>query len=117
MTAQYDIFKKTPNNDFIWVEAVEDIGHARKRLIHLTANQPDTGFGTAAVKCSWNPWKIAPKGLVFSAFPMKMTALPFASLAFGKWSGRRLDFLGWPSDSSQVSLRQRRDCSKQDRFT
>ena len=40
MTAQYDIFKKTPNNDFIWVEAVEDIGHARKRLIHLALKEP-----------------------------------------------------------------------------
>jgi len=39
VTAQYDIFKKTPNRDFIWVEAVEDIGHARKRLIHLTTNE------------------------------------------------------------------------------
>ena len=40
MTAQYDIFKKTPNNDFIWVEAVEDISHARKRLIHLASKEP-----------------------------------------------------------------------------
>jgi hypothetical protein len=40
MAAQYDIFKKTPNNDFIWVEAVGDIGHARKRLIHLVSKEP-----------------------------------------------------------------------------
>lgn len=40
MTARYDIFKKTLTNDFLWVEAVEDMTHARKRLIHLTANEP-----------------------------------------------------------------------------
>jgi len=39
VTAQYDIFKKTSNGDFIWVEAVEDITHARKRLIHLVSNE------------------------------------------------------------------------------
>ena len=40
MTAQYDIFKKTPNGDFVWVEAVEDITRARKRLIQVAANEP-----------------------------------------------------------------------------
>jgi len=39
VTAQYDIFKKTSNGDFIWVEAVEDITHARMRLIHLVSNE------------------------------------------------------------------------------
>ena len=39
MTAQYDIFKKTSNGDFLWVEAVEDITRARKRLIHLVSNE------------------------------------------------------------------------------
>jgi hypothetical protein len=74
MAAQYDIFKKTPNNDFIWLEEVEDISHARKRLIHLTSTELlNTGFGTAPVKCSLNPWTIAPKELEFSAFSMKMT--------------------------------------------
>ena len=38
MTAQYDIFKKTPNNDFIWLEEVDR--DARKRLIHLTSTEP-----------------------------------------------------------------------------
>jgi hypothetical protein len=37
MTAKYDIFKKTPQNDFVWVEAVEDIVAAKKRLISLTS--------------------------------------------------------------------------------
>ena len=37
MTAQYDIFKKTPQNDFVWVEAAEDIVAAKKRLISLTS--------------------------------------------------------------------------------
>jgi hypothetical protein len=40
MTVQYDIFKKTSNGDFVWVEAVEDITRARKCLIHLAANEP-----------------------------------------------------------------------------
>ena len=40
MTAQFDIFKKTPNNDFIWVEAAENIFWARKRLIHLSTKEP-----------------------------------------------------------------------------
>lgn len=34
MTAKYDIFKKT-NNSVVWVEAVEDIVTAKKRLISL----------------------------------------------------------------------------------
>jgi hypothetical protein len=37
LTAKYDIFKKTPENDFVWVEAVEDIVAAKKRLISLTS--------------------------------------------------------------------------------
>lgn len=40
MAAQYDIFRKTPTSDFIWVEEVEDITQARKRLIHLTSDDP-----------------------------------------------------------------------------
>ena len=61
MTAQYDIFKKTPNGDFVWVEAVEDITCARKRLIQVAAtNLLTTDFGTAPARCSWSPWKTAP---------------------------------------------------------
>ena len=40
MAAQYDIFKKTPKNDFIWVETAEDISCARKRLMHLATKEP-----------------------------------------------------------------------------
>jgi hypothetical protein len=40
MTAKYDIFKKTPENDFVWVEAVEDIVAAKKRLISLVSIAP-----------------------------------------------------------------------------
>jgi hypothetical protein len=40
MTAKYDIFKKTPQNDFVWVEAVEDIVAAKKRLISLASVAP-----------------------------------------------------------------------------
>jgi hypothetical protein len=35
MNSQYDIFKKNPDNSFVWVEAVEDIVAAKKRLSHL----------------------------------------------------------------------------------
>jgi hypothetical protein len=40
MTAKYDIFKKTPENEFVWVEAVEDIVAAKKRLISLASSTP-----------------------------------------------------------------------------
>jgi hypothetical protein len=40
MTAKYDIFKKTLQNDFVWVEAVEDIVAAKKRLISLASIAP-----------------------------------------------------------------------------
>jgi hypothetical protein len=40
VTAKYDIFKKTPENDFVWVEAVEDIVAAKKRLISLASVTP-----------------------------------------------------------------------------
>jgi hypothetical protein len=40
MTAKYDIFKKTPENEFVWVEAVEDIVAAKKRLISLSSVAP-----------------------------------------------------------------------------
>jgi hypothetical protein len=40
MAAKYDIFKKTPENMVIWVEEVEDISQARKRLISLAASAP-----------------------------------------------------------------------------
>jgi hypothetical protein len=40
MTAKYDIFKKTAENDFVWIEAVADIVAAKKRLISLAASTP-----------------------------------------------------------------------------
>lgn len=40
MVAKYDIFKKT-NNSVVWVEAVEDIVTAKKRLISLAADGTD----------------------------------------------------------------------------
>jgi hypothetical protein len=41
MTAKYDIFKKTPENDVVWVEAAQDIVTAKKRLISLAATTPN----------------------------------------------------------------------------
>jgi hypothetical protein len=40
MTAKYDIFKKTQQNGFVWVEAGEDIVAAKKRLISLASIAP-----------------------------------------------------------------------------
>ena len=40
MVAKYDIFKKT-NDSVVWVEAVEDIVTAKKRLISLASNGTD----------------------------------------------------------------------------
>ena len=40
MTPKYDIFKKT-NNSVVWVEAVEDIVTAKKRLISLASDGTD----------------------------------------------------------------------------
>jgi hypothetical protein len=39
MNPKYDIFKKT-DNSVVWVEAVEDIVAAKKRLISLSASTP-----------------------------------------------------------------------------
>jgi hypothetical protein len=40
VTAKCDIFKKTPQNDFVWIEAAEDIVAAKKRLISLASVTP-----------------------------------------------------------------------------
>jgi hypothetical protein len=40
VTAKYDIFKKTEENQVVWVEAAEDIVSAKKRLISLTSSTP-----------------------------------------------------------------------------
>ena len=39
MVSKYDIFKKTDNSS-VWVEAVEDIVAAKKRLISLRTTAP-----------------------------------------------------------------------------
>ena len=39
MNPKYDIFKKT-DNSVIWVEAVDDIVAAKKRLISLSSTTP-----------------------------------------------------------------------------
>jgi len=39
MNLEYDIFKKT-GNSVVWVEAVEDIVAAKKRLISLSSTTP-----------------------------------------------------------------------------
>jgi hypothetical protein len=40
MVLKYDIFKKTKNS-VVWVEAVEDIVTAKKRLISLASGRTD----------------------------------------------------------------------------
>jgi hypothetical protein len=40
MTAKYDIFKKTDENQVVWVETVQDIVSAKQRLISLTSSTP-----------------------------------------------------------------------------
>ena len=40
MPAKYDIFKKTSDNSALWIEEVEDISRARKRLLALTSVSP-----------------------------------------------------------------------------
>jgi hypothetical protein len=40
MVAKYDIFKKT-NDSVVWIEAVEDIVTAKKRLISLGSDGTD----------------------------------------------------------------------------
>jgi hypothetical protein len=40
MVSKYDIFKKT-NDSVVWVEAVEDIVTAKKRLISLASGKTD----------------------------------------------------------------------------
>jgi len=38
MIPKYDIFRKTNDGSVVWVEAVEDIFTAKKRLISLSSN-------------------------------------------------------------------------------
>jgi hypothetical protein len=38
--AKYDIFKKTEENQVVWVETAQDIVSAKKRLISLASGTP-----------------------------------------------------------------------------
>ncbi|MGD0544880.1 MAG: hypothetical protein ABSB65_10755 [Candidatus Acidiferrales bacterium] len=40
MTTRYDIFQLTAEDDFMWIEAVEDLSSAKKRLISLASTKP-----------------------------------------------------------------------------
>jgi hypothetical protein len=48
MAPRYDIFKKDSDESLIWIETVEDISHARKRLITLASTSPGE-------YCLWDP--------------------------------------------------------------
>ena len=48
MAQRYDIFKKTADESLVWIEAVEDISQARKRLVTLTSTSPGE-------YCLWDP--------------------------------------------------------------
>jgi hypothetical protein len=37
----YDIFKKTSTKDAVWLEAVQGLQQAKKRLLHHTSTSPD----------------------------------------------------------------------------
>jgi hypothetical protein len=38
MQAPYQIFKRLPDNRFVWVENIEELQEARGRLVHLAAS-------------------------------------------------------------------------------
>jgi hypothetical protein len=40
MTSRYDIFQMTGEDDFMWIEAVEDLSAAKKRLMSLASSKP-----------------------------------------------------------------------------
>lgn len=40
MTSRYDIFLKEGEDDLMWMDAVEDICAARKRLVSLASTKP-----------------------------------------------------------------------------
>jgi hypothetical protein len=40
MSSKFDIFRKTPETPLTWVERVEDIHEAKKRLIGLASSNP-----------------------------------------------------------------------------
>jgi hypothetical protein len=40
MTSSYDIFEMIAGNDLMWIEAVEDLSTAKKRLVSLASSKP-----------------------------------------------------------------------------
>ena len=38
MQAPYQIFKRLPDNRFVWVENIEELQEARGRLVHLAVS-------------------------------------------------------------------------------
>lgn len=44
MSSKYDIFKKTPDTPLVWLERIEDIQEAKKRLISLASSNPGDYF-------------------------------------------------------------------------
>jgi len=44
MDVKFDIFKKLPDGQPIWIKAVEGLDEAKRQLDHLTANSPGDYF-------------------------------------------------------------------------
>jgi hypothetical protein len=44
MSSKYDIFVKPPAGPLTWIETVEDIHEAKKRLISLASSKPGDYF-------------------------------------------------------------------------
>jgi len=40
MVTRYDIFRMTAEDNFMWIEAVEDLPAAKKRLLSLASTKP-----------------------------------------------------------------------------
>ena len=40
MTPNYDIFRRLPDGESIWIEAVHNLDHARRRLADLMKAEP-----------------------------------------------------------------------------
>jgi hypothetical protein len=40
MTTRYDIFQMIAGEDLMWIEAVEDLSAAKKRLVSLASTKP-----------------------------------------------------------------------------
>jgi hypothetical protein len=44
LSSKYDIFVKTPEAPLTWIETIEDIYQAKKRLISLASSRPGDYF-------------------------------------------------------------------------